>query len=235
LDADGQATGMTASAFLYQDFLNILRGLGPMGRCWTLHGGGAVVYHFRHRDLTELDIYKEPSCSVDEAASVAIPCLRPLLSPDFLEQTEGYLRLGLDESSVVKVAFEKVTLSFVKKPKNKGTQNRVVFPPLLPVASVRDALGGKIYALHERNALHDYSDIAEALARDFSMAFLLDALQSVAISPIDLRVLFDKMVRPPDDIAAQLSERDKLLLRQAGEQGLATAGPIVKWGSADCP
>lgn len=120
------------------------------------------------------------------------------------------------ERGVIKLHFSKITLSFVRKPKVRGCLHRVSDGTHLPVASLRDAIGAKLFAVMNREALNDYIDIAAVLERGWSREQVIAAARAVAPlheDRLDLERALARLANPPEAIADELTPVQYNLLR----------------------
>lgn len=198
----------------------ILIGLKDLAPYWTLHGGGAAAFHLCHRIPDDLDFFMNAAGWTDEARLKTPEVLFrhfPQIPPDrqamirdaFLHQQTG----------TYKINFEKIKLSFVFSPKTTGCIDRVGAEHHLPVASLQDVMGIKMFALCDRDKLEDYWDIATMIEQGWHTQALVEAAQAIAPyrpkDTLDLKKIFLHILSPPDAILAQLSEAHIVLLHQA--------------------
>ncbi|MBV8060975.1 MAG: nucleotidyl transferase AbiEii/AbiGii toxin family protein [Alphaproteobacteria bacterium] len=198
----------------------ILTGLKALSPYWTLNGGGAAAYHFCHRVPDDLDFFlntdgwredarhETPDVIFNHFRQIP-PDLQKKIRDAFLQQ----------ETGTYKINFERIKLSFIFTPKTTGCNERIGMNNHLPVASVRDVIGLKVFAVNARTQLSDYLDIATAIDHGINAAQLADAAKAIApfcpSESIHLQQSFACLLTPPDVILTQLSERHVGLLHQA--------------------
>lgn len=194
---------------------SVLIGLRGLSAWWTLSGGGAVVYHLRHRSLKELDFFFDLDQLNDAVIAQSVRLIVPPRMPDALQNSIQLQTLMANKQGVFKLNFSKITLSFIVKPKVRSFRDRTADPSHLAVASLEDALIGKLFATLERTYLNDYLDWVWAIDSGLRAQEALQAAR--AIEPFhydrfDIVKAFRSLCDPPEAIRASLAPDDLDLL-----------------------
>lgn len=192
-----------------------------MGRgngVWTLHAGGAMVYHLNHRVLDEIDLYVEPRTACDDLIEGAMRLLAAFLP--IHKHPEARQLFISQPSGNVKLHFEKVIFSFIITPNFSGTVQRISVYGHLPVASLNDAVGAKFMGMHNRDKLSDFVDIAAALRKGYTAADLIRAINAIRKQEVDHASIFRKMTHIPVEFQEYIAPVDRERLNKTGQAGL---------------
>ena len=204
---------------------SVLKRLHYLDPFWTLHGGGALVYHLGHRDLKELDFFCEQSMWRESLAEFTANTIVPPSIPDFLSLRQNATETWRDpRRGVFKLHFEKVTLSFIRFARVSGTQERLRRPGLLPIAGLVDIAVLKLVVLRHRHKLVDYVDWVAILRRSgLSIGEIIEgfyALRDVYPERESLRECLINLADIPPGCEEFLQFEDIRLLREASVEGL---------------
>jgi hypothetical protein len=186
-----------------------------LSQYWTLAGGGALVYHLRHRHLKELDFFLESDSWDDNTANFTADIIARVMGSSDSERQKANEAFFNAQHGVLKVGLADMMFSFVLTPKVKGTLNQIQSPDAIPIASLEDVVGGKLFTLPDRKNLTDYLDwiaiINAGITPTQATQFAKNLLPMMNGS-YDVRQCFEIMHSPPEEIRTQLTAEQLSLL-----------------------
>ncbi len=200
------------------DLINLLTRFRQGNGSWTLHAGAAVVYYLNHRSLDEIDLYANRQVSRAQLIADAEQLISKFIPTARICEVRQLFKDSL--SGTVKIAFERIVVSFVLTPSCRTIVRRFSYNGHLFVASLFDSVGAKMLGIHNRDKRTDYIDIAATIKHGFSASDLITALRAITPHDIDIPMVFNKMRSVPLSIKEALTAEELALLDKTANAGL---------------